>query len=74
VAVGAGTTPGAALSAFPVIERRRHGRWTLQHPQLPPHSSYSWLGDVSCAAKTCTAVGMYFPASGNGVPLIERYG
>jgi hypothetical protein len=74
VAVGSGWPPGAAMTAFPVIELRRHGRWTLQHPQLPPHSSFSGLGDVSCAASTCTAVGMYFPASGNGVPLIERYG
>jgi hypothetical protein len=73
VAVGSGGTPGAVLSSFPVIERRRHGRWSLQRPMQPPGSAFSWLGSVSCVASTCTAVGMEFPGQANGIPLIERY-
>lgn len=75
VAVGAGSNPSGTVS-FPVIERRRDRHWTLQQPSPPP-STNSSLGGVSCTTSTCTAVGISVPtssASGNAVPLIERYG
>jgi hypothetical protein len=60
-------------SARALAEQWSGGRWRLLRLRWPAGAVATELDGVSCASGTCVAVGLYESASGQGLPLAERW-